>query len=286
MFPALWWVAVSRVAELSGEAGGGGGGGGGGAARRPQPPTPATMTAAAAAAASSRRERPAPAPSVQPPASQLDSFRPKPRDGLSWRTGAGAGAGAGAGWARPRRSITRVSKPAGGSMAGSSPTNSSPVTASWRTFSRHSSHQSRCSSARARSRPVRTPSASSAATSANSAQPISFSSLIAHILREISGAQFLHAVPNPRFRGAKRNTFGLGDLTGRHAVNAGHRHGPRLRGRQPAELAAQPGGPVVGDRDPFGGIGHRGEHGGQVVRVHRGRGARTEHVNRQVMRDR
>src|ERR1700722_9756621 len=249
MWPAVWWLAVSSGAELSGDATGEEV-----APCRPQPPMPATTTAAATAAVARIRRgrlprprpdrplpgwRPAQPALIQPASLQPASLRPKRRAGLSGRAGAGAGAGV----PRPSRSITRVSKPAGGSMAGSSPTSSSPVTVSRRTFSRHASHRSRWASARARSRPVRTPSASSAATSPNSAQLMSLTSLITHLLVEISGAQFLHAVPDPCFRGAQRNALGLGDLAGGQAVDTSHGYGASLRRRQAAELAGQPRGP-------------------------------------------
>jgi hypothetical protein len=81
--------------------------------------------------------------------------------------------------ARPSRSSTRVSNPAGGAEAGSSRSSSSAVAISRRTSSPHARQWSRCASAFARSRPVRTPSASSVVTSANSAQPISSGSVTA-----------------------------------------------------------------------------------------------------------
>lgn len=88
---------------------------------------------------------------------------------------------------RPSRSSTRVSNPGGASLSGSSRSSSSPVTVSRRTSSRHAVQQPRCASASARSRPVRTPSASSSLTPANPAHSISLNSLTACIPGKAGG---------------------------------------------------------------------------------------------------
>ena len=125
-------------------------------------PKPASLPAAAASTRLAQTGRPSPGSRPKPrlpPSMVIRLAGPRPRA------------------ARPSRSSTRDSNPAGGSLTGNSPSSSSPVTVSRQTFSWHAVQRSRCATAAARSRPVRAPSASSAVTSANPAHPNWFSSL-------------------------------------------------------------------------------------------------------------
>ena len=77
----------------------------------------------------------------------------------------------------------------------------------------------------------------------------------------------------------------VSDLLRRHAVDAGHGHGPGLRLWQPGPRAAPFRGVVVGFGDPFRCVGHRGEDSGKIVRVDGRRGPHTDDVDGEVMGD-
>src|ERR1700761_4361405 len=252
MFPTCWCVAESRLAVVSCPAAELVDG----PAPMRQPPRPAAMTAKpTATAASVRRIRPTRLvpPGLAGGAAGADFRRLRliPRRGTgggfaSWVAGTGS----------PSRSSTRVSNPAGGSAGGTTPSSCPPPAIRCRTSSRHASHSSRCATAIARSRPVSTPSASSAATSASAVHVISFGSLIARLLREEGGSQFLHAVSYPRLPRPERNPLGAGPLPCRHSVDPGHRHRPGLRSGQPPKGPPHFFRAVVGDRHPLRAVGH------------------------------
>ena len=187
-------------------------------------PKPASLTAAAASTRLAQTGRPSPGSRPKPrlpPSRVIRLAGPRPRA------------------ARPSRSSTRDSNPAGGSLTGNSPSSSSPVTVSRQTFSWHAAQRSRCATAAARSRPVRAPSASSAVTSANPAHPIWFSSLTVCTPRR-------QAARNSCKPSLIRVTSAPGVSRPRRALPGGSRRGTQIAddgpfgtGREPLEAARE-----------------------------------------------
>ena len=160
------------------------------------------------------------------------------------------GRGAGCGGERPRRaaapsgvvgaaaaalrgpviaSVTRASKPVGGSIDGATISSSSASAESRSIRARHSGHSVRWSSAQARSSPSAIPSATSAPSSRSRSQS---AGLIGPPPRV--AAKLLRRGSDPRLRGPERDLLDLADLTRRVAVTA-----PPAAARAAARRAAR-----------------------------------------------